>query len=89
MREEFIRQVKQVAAERPNPDTWLPGELRIVHAVGGTLDVLGWWLQQSDSFPAERVAEILNRLIIAPSMETATAAEGAGAPRRWRPSRAS
>jgi len=68
MREEFVRQAKQIAAAMPNPDTWLPGDLKVVYAVGGTLDVLAWWLQQSPALPVERIAEILDRLVIAPTL---------------------
>jgi AcrR family transcriptional regulator len=68
MREEFIRQAKLVAASQPNPDTWLPGDLRVVYATGGVVDVLAWWLQQTPRPPANDMAEILDRLVITPTM---------------------
>ena len=68
MREEFVRQAQQIAAASPSPDSWLPGDLKVVYAVGGTLDVLAWWLKQSPALPIERVAEILDRLVIAPTL---------------------
>ena len=71
MREEFVRQAQQIAAASPSPDScWLPGDLKVVYAVGGTLDVLAWWLKQSPALPIERVAEILDRLVIAPTLPT-------------------
>ena len=70
MREQFIRQAKQVAAGQPNPDTWLPGDLRVVYATGGVVDVLAWWLQQSPRPAADQVADILDRLVIAPTLAT-------------------
>jgi len=70
MREEFIRQAKQIAAGQPNPDTWLPGDLRVVYATGGVVDVLAWWLQQRPRPPAHQMAEILDRLVIAPTLAT-------------------
>lgn len=70
MREEFIRQAKQVADGQPNPDTWLPGDLRVVYATGGVVDVLAWWLQQRPRPPANEMAEILDRLVIAPTLAT-------------------
>lgn len=68
MREEFVRQARQLAAGMPNPDTWLPGDLKIVYAVGGTIDVLAWWLKQGPFLPIDRIAEILDRLVIAPTL---------------------
>lgn len=70
VREAFIRQAKQVAAGHENPDTWLPGDLRVAYAAGGVVDVLAWWLQQSPRPAADRMAEILDRLVIAPTMAT-------------------
>jgi AcrR family transcriptional regulator len=70
VREEFIRQSKQLAATHPNPDTWLPGDLRVVYATGGVVDVLAWWLQQQPRPPEDQMAEILDRLVIAPTMAT-------------------
>src|ERR1700761_364314 len=68
MREELLRKARQVAAEQTNPDTWLPGDLRIVFSVGGTLEILAWWLKQHDKLPVDRMAEIVDRLVVAPSI---------------------
>lgn len=70
VREEFIRQAKQVAAGHDNPDTWLPGDLRVVYATGGVVDVLAWWLQQRPRPSADQMAGILDRLVIAPTIAT-------------------
>lgn len=70
VREEFIRQAKQVAAAMDNPDNWLPGDLRVSYATGGVVDVLAWWLQQEPRESPERIAEILDRLVVAPTMAT-------------------
>jgi AcrR family transcriptional regulator len=69
MRQEIIRQARGAAAERPAPETWLPGDLRVVHAAGGAIEVLSWWLQQKPRLSVERMAEILDRLVIAPTLE--------------------
>lgn len=68
VREEFIRQAQQIPAARAQPDTWLPAELRILYATGGTIDVLAWWLMQDKPLPVERIAEILDRLVISPTL---------------------
>lgn len=68
MREEFIRQARQLAAAQHNPDTWLPGDLRVVFSVGGTIEILAWWLKQREPLSADRMAEILDRLVVTPSI---------------------
>jgi AcrR family transcriptional regulator len=68
MREEFVRQAKEIAAGSPNHDSWLPGDLSVVYAVGGTIDVLAWWLRESPYLSIDRIAEILDRLVIAPTL---------------------
>lgn len=74
VREAFIREAKQVAASHAsavslsNADAWLPADLRVAYAAGGVVDVLAWWLQQEPPLPAERIAAILDRLVIAPTM---------------------
>ncbi len=68
MRAEFVRQARAIAAGTPNPDTWLPGDLKVVYAVGGTIDLLAWWLRDSPGLSIERIAEILDRLVIAPTL---------------------
>jgi AcrR family transcriptional regulator len=68
LREEFIRQAKQASGGPPVPDGWLPAELRVVYAVGGTIDILAWWLQQKPRLSIERIAEIVDRLAIIPTL---------------------
>jgi hypothetical protein len=34
----------------------------------GTLEVLAWWLADQHPLPVERMAEILDRLVIAPAV---------------------
>jgi len=66
VREEFIRQARQLAVYSMKPETWLPADLGVVYGTGGTIDVLAWWLSQEDDCSPEQIAGILNRLIIAP-----------------------
>lgn len=68
LRDEFIRQAKQIPQAKGRKETWIPAELQVVYATGGSIDVLAWWLQQEPTFPVERIAEILDRLVIAPTM---------------------
>ena len=66
MRAEFVRQARAIAAQRPGPRGWLPDDLKVVYGVGGTIDVLAWWLQQRRALPAARIARVLDRLVITP-----------------------
>jgi AcrR family transcriptional regulator len=57
------------AAEKLGPSTdWLPIDVGVLLSVGAELDLLVWWLQQPDPMPAERVAEILDRVIVGPTI---------------------
>ncbi|MEO6092484.1 MAG: TetR/AcrR family transcriptional regulator [Novosphingobium sp.] len=67
VRQEFIRQARTLARNAP-PDGWLPPDLGVVYGTGGTIDLLAWWLEQDGDYPPDRIAGILNRLVIAPLM---------------------
>jgi AcrR family transcriptional regulator len=77
VREEFIRQARQLPRELGEVKSWLPSDLGVVYGTGGTIDLLAWWLAQEDDYSPEQIALILNRLIIAPLI----GGERAGAPR--------
>lgn len=75
LREEFIRQARALAHGAPRPESWLPADLAVVYATGGTVDLLAWWLSQDEDYPAEQIGGILDRLIIAPLVNRHPAAE--------------
>ena len=66
VRSEFIRQARLLAQDAPQPASWLPNDLGVVHGTGATIDVLAWWLEQGEDFSSDAIADILNRLVIAP-----------------------
>jgi AcrR family transcriptional regulator len=66
LREEFIRQARELPREFAVVKSWLPADLGVVYGTGGTIDLLAWWLSQEDEYTPEQIAGILNRLIIAP-----------------------
>lgn len=68
LREEFIRQARDLAIGMAVPDRWLPADLAVVYGTGSTIDLLAWWLARAESYTAEQIAAILDRLIIAPLM---------------------
>ncbi|ATI82116.1 MULTISPECIES: TetR/AcrR family transcriptional regulator [Sphingobium] len=69
LKQEFTDQARQLAQQRPHDAGWLPDELRIVFAVSATVEILAWWLQQEPDYPLDRMAEILDRLVVTPSMQ--------------------
>jgi AcrR family transcriptional regulator len=73
VREEFVRQAKQIPQAQYSDESWIPGDLQVVYATGGTVDILAWWLQQDEGFPIERIARILDHLVISPTMAAAPA----------------
>lgn len=68
LKDEFIRQAQQKAAEGPDPQSWLPGDLNVVFAVAATVEILAWWLKQDQPPSVNRMAEVLDRLVVTPSL---------------------
>ena len=68
MREEFIRQAMQFGAAQVQKSNWLPVELGAIYGVSATVEILAWWLRQPDDFSVERIAEIVDRLVVTPAV---------------------
>jgi len=68
LKDEFIRQAQQIAEARPRQDAWLPNDLSIVFYVTGTVEILAWWLKQNDPPSVDRMSEVIDALIVGPSM---------------------
>ncbi len=67
MREEFIRAAINAAPAFKQENSWLPTELGAIFGVTATVEILAWWLRQPD-YPLPKIAEILDRLVITPSL---------------------
>lgn len=67
LREQFARLAAQIPAAA-HPSGWLPNELGVIFGVSATVEILAWWLRQAPDFPVERVAEMLDRLVITPTV---------------------
>ena len=65
----FTEQAREQAQRNPHESGGLPDELRIIFAVSATVEILAWWLQQEPDYPLDRMAEILDRLVVIPSMQ--------------------
>jgi AcrR family transcriptional regulator len=66
VREEFIAQARALDQSVARPQFWLPADLGVVFGTGATIDLLAWWLAQSEEYDAEAIAAILHRMVIAP-----------------------
>lgn len=69
LREEFLRLTLEVSAGTGNPNNWLPPELAVTLNVSSTIELLTWWLRQKRPVPNEQVADILERVIMTPTVE--------------------
>jgi len=85
LKEELVRLAGEVADSRSDPDNWLPPELAIAFNVTSTIELLSWWLRQRRPVSIERVAQIHERIIIAPTLEAVRSRKrGAAAKRKKR-----
>jgi AcrR family transcriptional regulator len=82
LREEFVRQGRLLALHnQPSKDmgSWLPPDLAVVFGVSGVIELLAWWLEHPAEFTREEIAAVLNRLVIAPILQTEPLAAQPGA----------
>lgn len=73
IREEFLRLASEVAASQGRANTWLPAEAGVLLLVGGTLDLLTWWLRQPKPLPISRMIKIHESVVVAPVVEASNA----------------
>lgn len=66
LREEFVRQARELPRDHVPQKSWLPHDLGVVYGAGATIDLLAWWLSQEEAYSPEQIAVILNRLVIGP-----------------------
>jgi AcrR family transcriptional regulator len=65
MREEWLRQSREVAAKEPPVNSWLPLELGTICAATLIAETLAWWVAQPEgTHSVEEVAGILYRLLV-------------------------
>ena len=68
LKQEFTEQARRIAEDTGGPGGWLPDELRVIFAVSATVEIMAWWLGQEPGVPVEKMAEILDRLVVVPAM---------------------
>lgn len=70
LRDEFLRISREIAATRARPGIWPPADIAIILIVSSTIELLSWWLRQRKPLTVEQVAEIHERVILAPTADT-------------------
>ncbi len=73
IRDEFLRQAREVAALETGRAGWLPAEVGVILIVSGTIELLAWWLRQSDPLSIKRIAEIHDRIVVSPAIAAGSA----------------
>ncbi|MDR3417235.1 MAG: TetR/AcrR family transcriptional regulator [Nevskia sp.] len=68
LRAEFLRISREIAATMPRPGIWPPAEVAIRLVVSGTIELLAWWLRQSDPISIKEVAEIHDCVVVQPAI---------------------
>jgi len=69
LRAGFIEESRRVTKTWPQRKPWLPPELGALVGVSSTLEILTWWLRQKNPLPVSKIAEILDRLVITPTVK--------------------
>jgi len=70
MREEFIRQAAANVPEEVSSNSWMPDDLKVFFGVAGAVEILSWWLYRGREFTVEQAAAIVDRLIVAPMVQS-------------------
>jgi AcrR family transcriptional regulator len=68
MREQFSRFASTTTEWAVSESQWLPTDLGVIFGVAATVEILAWWLRQAPNYSVERIAEILDRLVITPTV---------------------
>jgi len=74
LKDEFVRQGLELAAHQPSPDDSVPNELRVLVPVSSAIEILAWWLKQPEPPGVSDMAELLDRLVVTPSLPAGQAA---------------
>jgi AcrR family transcriptional regulator len=70
VRAEIIQLSREVTETVPHDDGWLPLDLSYRFVASAMVELLSWWLERRDSVTVARGAELLDRLVIGPVVES-------------------
>lgn len=66
IKDEFIRQAEAFAVQNTKLNARIPSDLRVIVPVAGVLEMLAWWLKQSKPLTVQRMAELIDVMIVKP-----------------------
>jgi AcrR family transcriptional regulator len=66
IREEFLRQAREVGKARMPPGGPLRAEAGALLIVSGTIELLTWWLRQDNPLSIDQIAELHDELVVSP-----------------------
>jgi len=67
MRDEYLKLARQIAATRSRPGVWPPADIATILVVSSILELVSWWLRDSNPLTIEEIAEIMEKTIITPT----------------------
>ncbi len=70
LKQECIRVTLEYAEARKGP--WLPLDLGSLHGASASIEILAWWLRSPRRYPPERIAAIIDHLVVAPLISAGT-----------------
>ena len=73
IRDEFLRQAREIAGGRAPSESWLPTDVGFILIISGTIELLGWWLRQARPLPIDQIAEMHDRVVVTPVIEASSA----------------
>jgi len=73
IRDEFLRQARVIATNRVPSNSRLPTDLGSLLIVSGTIELLTWWLRQTNPLPVNQIAEIHDEVVVTPVIAATSA----------------
>lgn len=67
MRKEFMRLAREISAEGPQVNAWMPVDLGVSFVTSGIFELFAWWLRQPEDYPLGNIQKLFAALIIEPS----------------------
>jgi len=69
LKEAYLREALEACRDQADPSASLPIDLAVSVAIAGIVEMLSWWLRQTNPPDVEAMAKTINRLAIRPVFE--------------------
>jgi AcrR family transcriptional regulator len=73
LREQFLLISKRIANALAPREHWLPNDIAVILVITGTIELFAWWLKQKDPLPIAKIAEIHDRIVASPTVNSGPA----------------